>query len=140
VNILAVALSALMRAPRHQREVLAAEALKRIEESNLDLAKKYLLGDCIRAYSPLTTEQWEAFERLIRTPPYRGVQAMMKTWKEEGIDIGRRQLVLEQLEERFGPVSPSVRSRIESLAGDKLRQIGKALLKATSLRDLGLED
>ena len=140
--MLAVALSALIRAPRHQREVLAAEALRRIEESNLDLAKKYLLGDCIKAYAPLTNEQWEAFDLLIRTPPYQGVQKMMKTWKEEGIEIGReqgrRQLVLEQIEERFGPVSPTVRSQIELLEGEKLRQIGKALVKAQSLGELGL--
>jgi hypothetical protein len=144
LNMLAVALSALMRAPRLERERLAAEALRRIEESNLDLAKKYLLGDCIKAYAPLTKEQWQAFDLLIRTPPYRGVLNMTKTWAEEGeergILKGERRLVQRLLEKRFGRLSPAVEQRVAEFPLERIEAIGEALLTAASLRELGLED
>ncbi|HEV3445119.1 MAG TPA: DUF4351 domain-containing protein [Gemmataceae bacterium] len=59
---------------------------------------------------------------------------------EKGIENGQRQLLHDQLEANFGPLSPTVSERLEQLPADQIRALGKALLKARSLRELGLED
>jgi Domain of unknown function (DUF4351) len=66
---------------------------------------------------------------------------------EKGIEKGRaeqrvfeRQLVLrEQLEERFGLLPPKSVSRLAALTLDELVQLGKAIMRAKSLHELGLE-
>jgi len=69
---------------------------------------------------------------------------MIKTWTEEahekGVEDGLRQLVRTQLEDRFPPLNEQVRQRLATLPANRLVELGRALLKARSLRDLGLED
>jgi hypothetical protein len=139
-NWLGVALSALMRVPRERMAWLGAEALRRITEAPLNDQQRFLLGECVQAYLPLDDEQQREFQKLVATEPYRGVQAMNTTWYEKGIEKGRRELLREQLEERFGSLSPAVQERLQQLPVERLSALGKALLRAQSLRDLGLED
>jgi hypothetical protein len=69
---------------------------------------------------------------------------MAKTWtergEERGLIRGRRETLQLQLEEKFGPLSPAVLQRLESWSADQLRELTRALLRAESLRELGLED
>jgi hypothetical protein len=147
-NWLGVALSALMRIPKGRMAWLGAEALRRIQQAPLTDQKRFLLGECVQAYLPLDDEQQQEFQRLMATEPYQGVQAMNTTWYEKGIEQGiergieqgRRQLLQEQLDERFGPLSPAVQERLRQLPAERLTALAKALLRAQSLRDLGLED
>jgi Domain of unknown function (DUF4351) len=53
---------------------------------------------------------------------------------------GRLATIHEQLEEKFGPLSPQVVERLERLPPERLIALGRALLRANSLRELGLED
>ncbi len=140
LNMLAVALSALMRAPRHLREELALEASDRIEKSNLDIAKKYFLIECVQAYAPMDKAQRERFDRLLRTPRYQGVQNMIKTWSEQAREEAVQQLVRRQLTKQFGPLSSAVQQKLAELPLKRVEEIGEELLTAASLRDLGLED
>ena len=59
---------------------------------------------------------------------------------EKGIEKGYRRLLQEQLEERFGPLSPAVLERLQQLPAERLSELGRALLRAHSLRELGLEE
>jgi len=59
---------------------------------------------------------------------------------EKGLEKGQRQLLRELLEANFGQLSATVLERLEKLPADRIRALGKALLKARSLRELGLED
>jgi hypothetical protein len=140
LNMLAVALSALMRAPRHQREELATEAIDRIMKSNLDMANKYFLVECVQAYAPFDQLQRERFDLLLRTPRYQGVQAMIKTWSEQAREEGVQQLVKRQLQKRFGPLSAAAQEKLTAMPLKKVEEIGEALLTASSLRELGLEE
>ena len=58
--------------------------------------------------------------------------------KAEGTE-GQR-VLLEQIEAQFPPLSEAVRQRVSQLPEERIEEIGLALLKAKSLRDLGLED
>jgi len=100
----------------------------------------------VQAYLPLDDAQQEEFERLVASESNSGVQAMRATWFEQGeakgeakgLERGQRQLLAVQLEERFGPLSPQVRDRLESLPLGRLEELARALLRAKSLEELGL--
>ena len=59
---------------------------------------------------------------------------------EKGIEKGRRETIRELLEDRFGPLSPRVDERLQAMNVEQLKSLRKAILHATSLRELALED
>lgn len=151
-NWLGVALAALMRIPSERVAWLGAEALRRIQEAPLTEQQRFLLGECIQAYLPLDEAQQREFEKLVATEKYQGVRAMNVTWYEKGMEKGmekglargqeegQRELVRDQLEERFGPLSAVALEKLERLRAEELKAVGKALLRAQSLSELGLEE
>ena len=162
-NWLGVALAALMRIPPGQAAWLGAEALKRIGGAPLSDQQRFLLGECVEAYLPLDEAQKQEFERLVMTEGYQGARTMNKTSYEKGLEKGletmnktsfekgleqglekgieqdRRAVVREALEDRFGPLAPEVLHRLEELRLEQLRPLSKAVWKAQSLAELGLE-
>jgi hypothetical protein len=71
----------------------------------------------------------------------REVRAMAIGWKEQGRQIGYRELLESQLEKRFGPLSADVRRRLEQLTMPDLERIGKGILDSSAtLASLGLSD
>ena len=139
-NWLGVALAALMRIPPDRVAWLGAEALRRLQEAPLTEQHRFLLGECVQAYLPLDEAQQREFERLVATESYRGVQAVNKTWFEKGEEKGQRAIVHELLNDRFGPLPPAVQERFQQLPAERLPMLARAILRAQSLRDLGLED
>ena len=57
----------------------------------------------------------------------------------EGFIQGQRQWILMQLEELFGPLSPQVHASVQSMTSVRVVQVARALLRAQSLQELGLE-
>jgi hypothetical protein len=143
-NILAVALAALMRVPEERHAELRAFALQRIGSSQENDVRKVLLANCVEEYLDLNEEQQREFERLLTTEPYREVRTMGITTfdkgKAEGLTDGLRLLIFIQLEERFGSINFQTRERVEGLPADQLKVLGKRILNARSLKELGLED
>jgi hypothetical protein len=139
-NWLGVALAALMRIPKDRVAWLGAEALRRIQAAPLSDQKRFLLGECVQAYLPLDELQKRELERLLSTETYKGVQAMNTTWYEKGIEKERRDSFQELLEEQFGPLPPAVLARVEQLPLDRVGTLRKAVVKAKSLADLGLQE
>ena len=64
----------------------------------------------------------------------RGVEKGMQQGKLEG----QREMLRQQLEARFGPLAPSVLARLDSWPGERLTELGRALVSADSLEKLGL--
>jgi hypothetical protein len=62
------------------------------------------------------------------------------TIERKGIEKGRREFLVEMLEKKFGPLSSKAKETLNTLSSDRLSEIGEALLKDKSLKDLGLED
>jgi hypothetical protein len=56
-NWLGVALAVLMRCPRERRASVGAEAIRRVVGSPLNDWQKYLLCECVQAYTPLDEGQ-----------------------------------------------------------------------------------
>jgi hypothetical protein len=147
-NSLGVALSALMRIPRDRQAWLGAEALRRIKDAPVTDQQRFLLAECVQAYLPLDDAQQEEFERLVAAESNSGVQTMRATWFEQGeaigeakgLELGQRKMLVVLLEERFGPLGPQARDRLNSLPSQRLEELARALLRAESLKELGLAD
>jgi hypothetical protein len=135
-NLLGVALAALMRIPAGRRPGVKAEALRRIQACTENVWRKYLLWECV----PLAEDEQQAFDRLLDSEPFQGVKVMATaTWYEQARREGFLDVIRPQLEERFGPLSPAVLTQLETIPLDRLAEIGRAVLKAKSLQELGLE-
>ncbi len=145
-NWLGVALSALMNIPRDEVAWLGAEALRRLTDAPLTDQRRFLLGECVTAYLPMDDAQRLEFEQLTAAKPFEKVKAMNKTYYERGIEKGiekgqlrgKQELIREQLEGLFGPLSTKAVDRLMNLPADRLASLGRAVLRAKSLEELGL--
>ncbi len=147
-NLLGQTLSALMHWPRQERARAAVEALERIVGSAEAPRRKMLLCDTVNAYAPLDDDQRVELVSLLREPKRKEVAMIGKTWFEEGVETGlekglhtgQRQLLLALLEEQFGTLSEAARQRLEAWPAEQLTDLGRKLLHAESLTELGLGD
>jgi hypothetical protein len=151
-NLLGVALSGLMRQPSGRRAEIYAEGLKRIAGSGENDYRRFLLSECLEAYSELDEAQKDRLRALLHTEAYREVEPLMKTTYERGIEQGieqgiergieqgERRSALRLMEARFGPLSAEVKRQVEALSGEALAQLQIDLLGARTLQELGLAD
>jgi hypothetical protein len=121
-NWLGVALSALMKIPLDRVAWLGAEALRRLTEAPLTDRQRFLLGECVQAYLPMDDAQRQEFDRLLSAEPFDKVRAMNQTVFEKGIEKGniqgKRELLRDQLEDRFGPLPPRVLEQVMNLPAE----------------------
>jgi hypothetical protein len=151
-----------MRVPKERRIELASEALERIVHCPENLYRKTLLCECVLAYLPTDEEQRLQFEAMVRNHPDPGVRAMelglldhveqrgvekgmqqgleqgLQQGIEQGLLEGQRQIVRELLETRFGPLAPGVLGKLDTLSGDRLTELARAVVSGNSLDDLGV--
>jgi hypothetical protein len=151
-NLLGVALSALMRIPSERRAELYAEGLKRIARSGENDYRRFLLAECLEAYSDLDEAQKERLQALLQTEAYHEVEPLMKTTyergieqgiergMERGIEQGMRQSALWLMEAKFGTPPPAVKQQVEALSRDAVARLQLDLLKAQTFEELGLGD
>ena len=79
------------------------------------------------------TREWK------REGMQEGMQKGLRKGRAEGRAEGLQELLLSQMEERFGPVPKTIRRRVESIRDfEELKKLGKRLLTAAALEDLGL--
>jgi hypothetical protein len=79
----------------------------------------------------------------IQTMLAERVMEWTREWKEEGrqegIQQGLQELLISQMEARFGPVPAQIRQSVEEIHDpEELKRLGKRLFTASSLDDLGL--
>ncbi|HEX7376880.1 MAG TPA: DUF4351 domain-containing protein [Pirellulales bacterium] len=153
-NWLGVALAALMRMRKERKMELASEALQRIVHSSENMYRKTLLCECVSAYLPTDESQREEFENMLRNHPDPGVQAMElglldyverrgeergeKRGEKRGVLKGQRELVRQQLEERFGSLPLEAAAALDTLSRERLKRLGRSLMSAASLEELRL--
>src|SRR5258708_11377748 len=130
-----------MKIPKDRIAWLGAEALRRIIGAPLPDQKRFLLGECVQAYLPMDDQQQSEFQRLVTGEAYAGVRAVNTTWYEKGIEMGmekgmaegedrgRRAMLRDMLEHRFGPVSQAVAERLQQLSREQLLNLGKSIFQ-----------
>ncbi len=143
-NILGVGLCVLMRIPVGQEARLKARAMRRVAEASLTPMRRFLLMEMIEAYLPLVGPHLGEYQQLLLTEDFDMVRVMGQTTFEKGIEMGavegQRLLLRDMLEEKFDPLGEVARQRLAALPAERLRELGRALLRAGSLAELGLED
>ena len=137
-NWLGVALAALMRVSKERRIKLAGDALQRLAHCPENIYRKTLLWECVSAYSPLDEQKWREFEDMVRNHPDAGVRSMEVSFVDHVEQRAQRNLLREQLEIRFGPLPPAAVARLQDWPGERLTELGRALLSASSLDEIGL--
>ncbi len=138
-NLIGVALSSLMRIPRERRVELQADALDRIARSGQNDWRRFLLSETLQEYSGLDPTEWERLQALMVTEKYREARPMTLTYYQRGKLQERLETALLHLEARFGSLSPAVKTKVEAMSPDQLRELLLALLSAHTLKELGLE-
>jgi hypothetical protein len=141
---LGVALTSLMRVPRERRVELQAEALDRIARAEENDWRRFLLGECLQAYSDLDPAEWQRLQALLITDKYKEARPMTLTYYDRGKIQGEHDALhrtaTRLLEDKFGPLSSPVKERLAVMDITQLDQLLAAVLRAQSLKDLGLED
>ena len=67
------------------------------------------------------------------------VMEWTREWEEEGRQKGSHDILLSQMEERFGAIPVEIRRRVEAIHdSEELKALGRRLLSASSLADLRL--
>jgi len=86
----------------------------------------------LRHLQPTTSEIANAMPSLYQHIEQRGRQKGL----EQGLEQGQRQLLLRQLEQRFGPLSAEVRTRVGQAHSAELLAWAERVLDARSLDDI----
>ncbi len=130
-----------------------------ITKAELTDRQRVLLVNCIETYVQWNDAAQAEYEALLAEEGNEEVATMEMTWadriahearesalregveqgRKEGRDEGRRELLLEQLERRFGPLPAETVERLRSLTSrEELSRLAARVLDASSLEELGL--
>ena len=60
----------------------------------------------------------------------------MQEGRQEGLIEGQREILLSQIEKRFGSVPPRIRKRLGALKAEEIKAVGLRLLDAERIADL----
>ncbi len=158
-NVLAAALSALMRSDRMDRVMRKFRAWERLMRSPVDEARKHLLLDVVERYLELSESEAEEVrkmaksskvldpgeyvtifeERALRKGRKLGRQEGRQEGKVEGVLQGKREALLHLLQRRFGELPEGVAARIEGIENaSELDILINRVLDARSLAEMGL--
>jgi hypothetical protein len=108
-------------------------------KSNENQWRKFLLGDCLVTYAATDEAHKQELRKLLEREEYREVSSMVTTWYDEGVQEGQRRLIRALLQDRFEANSLGAYARVDSLPAEQLEELAKAIGKAKSLQELGLE-
>jgi hypothetical protein len=145
-----------MHAQPGDRVGLRLAALERIASSGLDAARQYLLVNFVETYLTLNEDEQVLYEGLLGEGGHMAVQALEMTWgeklrqegREEGREKGReegreegalatkREMLLDVLRLRFGPVPETLAVTIAQADDAWLTRLYHQAVLASSLEEL----
>ena len=162
-NPVASALMAKMKIAPRDRPKVRLECLRLLATLKLDPARSQLIGGFIGTYLELSAEEMKQYEReFAKLSPEQkeanmelmnpwvkqgwedgklegrqeGRQEGIKTGIQEGRQAGKEELVVRQLNRRFGTVSNELVDRLNRLSSEQLNDLGEALFEFKTLADL----
>ena len=156
-NLLAPALSALMRPGRLRRPVHKLQALDAVAAAETNEARRYMLAGVVGAYMVLSEVDEAEFEQLAAREPNTGVATMVNIFEQKGIEkgiekgiqqgiekgiaegllAGQRRSLLGQMTSTFGELPGDVRARVAAIDDpERLDVLLVAILKADTLEQM----
>ena len=155
-NPIASALMAKMKIAERDRPRVKMECLRLMLTMKLNPARMKLIEVFVDSYLRLNREETAEFEAVIAGTELdpkekEKIMEMTTSWMEEGIEKGlkqgrmegrmegRREILLDLIRMKFGPLPESVARSVEKIAStDQLESLSSKILTATSLEQLGL--
>jgi hypothetical protein len=147
------ALAALMSTGGMSRAAHKLACQTRIAGARLPDDHRVQLMDFVEAYLELTPQEAQEY-KILSTRNRGGSSAMWMTWserlkaegKKEGVKVGKQegvrslqQVLLHQLEQRFGPLPERVHHQVEAIGSlRRLTSLAERVLTVGSLRELRL--
>ncbi len=168
-NPVASALMAKMKIAPRDRPLVKLECLRLLLTLRLDPARMRLIGTFVDSYLRLNEQEERRFAKNIEQVRWKpkekeAIMEYVTSWEERGIakglergleqgiqkglrkglEQGRlealREILLDVLATRFGPVDPAVAARIQQIqSATDLKDLAHRALTASSLHDLGLD-
>lgn len=142
---LAWALAALMNPAPRSRARLKFDCLLRINGASLDDEGRQQLANCVESYVQLSPEEVEELASLgsLKDRRTQIMSTSLFTWTDrveiEGEKKGMRRVLLDLLQERFGPIPDDIRQRVEKIRSeDRLTRLTRKVLTARSLKGMRL--
>ena len=144
---LAWALAALMDPGAWSRAELKVECLRRVRRWGGTNGRKDVLINWIETYVQLSGEDAAEYQRLLNLKDNEEIRQMEQTWLgraearglKKGIEKGKaqaveqmRQMVLREIEQRFGAVPERVAARVRAIR--TLEPLGKMLKELSSIQ------
>ncbi len=138
-NPAASALMAKMGIKTEDRVTAKKECLRMIARLKLDPARTHLLGGFVDSYIKLLDAERKKLEAEVKKLPPNEREEIMEIrtmWEEEGMQLGKVELLIILLKEKVGRVNKTVQQQINKLSTEQLTEFGKALLNFKSEKDV----
>ncbi len=138
---LAHALMVKMDFDKKERVRLKAEVLRLILTGQIDEARQSILLNFVEECMVLKLFEEQTFKKLIdEKEDYKEIKHMVTIYEEKGIQKGIQQgavhLLIQQIIQKFGPISEEIEKKIKSINKlDELDELGIALLDIKSLEE-----
>lgn len=143
-NPVASALMAKMRIAPEDRPKVKAQCLRLLATLRLDRARMQLISGFIDTYLNLSELEEQAFQAelgRIKPEERKEVMEIVTSWMKTGIQQGierETNLVLRQLERKFGELDPELETRVRKLEITQLEELGVALLDFSNTDELSI--
>lgn len=144
-NPIAAAFMAKMGYDKSERAKVKAECIRLLASLKLDPEKTPIIGRFIEAYLPLDETEMSQYNEIMEAIPVEEKQAVSEVltyWEQLGLQKGleqglqqgldqMRQMILRQIEQRFGNIPPDDLELLNQLPHDKLESLGIAIITST---------
>ncbi len=144
-NLLAPALSALMRAPGSDRVLRKLRALERLLNSSMNEARRSLLRYVVDKYLSLSDVETARYGALLKARGLEDTMGVVMSWEDylvqRGVVQGMRRTLLELARARFGDLPAAVVTRLERTDDPhELEVLTTRIATAQTLDEMGLGD
>jgi uncharacterized protein DUF4351 len=102
--------------------------------------RRFLLAEGVEAYANLDEVPKLHLQALWTAEQYQEVRPLMITTYERGMIEERLRVALRLLEAKFGPLPPDVKQRVAALSPEELDNLLLDIVRASSIKELHLED
>mgnify|MGYP002152382463 CR=1 FL=1 len=107
------------------------ECLRLLATLRLDPARMQLISGFVDTYLRLTATELEVFnqefEQIESTAIKEGIMEITTSWKEEGKQEGKQELILSLLTYSLGELSSKTQSQVMNLNSSQLDELGLGL-------------
>ncbi len=160
-NVLAPALSALMRSNEEDRVTRKLKAYERLARLRMDEAKRSLLFNVVNQYIPLAQSEKFVLVRRMKQTESKEVIELLTEWEEEamkkgvsqgvskgiiqgmeqGLTRGKRETLLRQMKRKFGDLPENVIICLQNVdKAEVLDELADRVLDAKSLEEMRLNE